>query len=489
MKQKIIILIIVSLFLFTSISSITVIGVNTKIIGATDTINVPGDYNTIQEAVNAALPCDTIYVSEGRYKESVTIDKSLILLAENQNTIVERADDDFVFCISSDGVTINGFKIEINNKENRRAGIYLTSNNNNILNNVLIDSTFNGGICLDSSNLNTIKGNKIIEGICGIKLVNSCNNELFENSLIESNVGISIFSSSNSNTIYRNDFVYNTGIHAFDNCSNSWFKGTEGNYWSKYNGVDENSDGIGDTNYTIKDDDGNIVIQDFYPLMNTFGDTNYRPNAFLDEVEIDEDSEDYKIDVLANDKDPNGDTLTIESITQATNGNAEIRNGFIYYTPNPNFCGTDEFTYTVTDGKLTDSEKVKITILNEGNDPPSTPELLSYTERGNLGDTFSVDYKVTDPDGDEIYIKLGWDNKETDWYGPYEPNLDKAGISFSFYSKGSYDVRAKAKDTNGLESDWSEPARITVSRSKTSFTNILLKLFNQFSFLQHLLDI
>ena len=56
------------------------------------------------------------------------------------------------------------------------------------------------------------------------------------------------------------------------------------------------------------------------------------------------------IDVLSNDTDPNGDTLTITGVTQPSNGSASIVNGQILYTPNPGSSGLVTFTYTISDG-------------------------------------------------------------------------------------------------------------------------------------------
>jgi nitrous oxidase accessory protein NosD len=42
----------------------------------------------------------------------------------------------------------------------------------------------------------------------------------------------------------------------------NWDNGTQGNYWSDYNGTDANHDGIGDTPYSI-----DVLDRDRFPLM------------------------------------------------------------------------------------------------------------------------------------------------------------------------------------------------------------------------------
>ena len=59
-----------------------------------------------------------------------------------------------------------------------------------------------------------------------------------------------------------------------------------------------------------------------------------------------------KINVLANDKDPDGDALTVEITLKPKNGSARVNtDNSVTYTPNKGFYGTDSFTYTVQDGK------------------------------------------------------------------------------------------------------------------------------------------
>jgi uncharacterized repeat protein (TIGR02543 family) len=55
--------------------------------------------------------------------------------------------------------------------------------------------------------------------------------------------------------------------------------------------------------------------------------------------------------VLGNDTDPEGNPLTVVSNTQPSNGTVtQNPDGSFTYTPNPDFCGVDSFTYTISDG-------------------------------------------------------------------------------------------------------------------------------------------
>lgn len=68
--------------------------------------------------------------------------------------------------------------------------------------------------------------------------------------------------SSNNNIIFHNNFINNNIQLTKSTLGYSWDNGSEGNYWSSYNGNDANHDGIGDTPYVIY---ANNI--DNYPLM------------------------------------------------------------------------------------------------------------------------------------------------------------------------------------------------------------------------------
>jgi uncharacterized repeat protein (TIGR01451 family) len=69
------------------------------------------------------------------------------------------------------------------------------------------------------------------------------------------------------------------------------------------------------------------------------------------------------INVLNNDSDPDGDTLTVDSVTQGAHGSVINNDDDVTYTHDAGFSGIDSFTYTVSDGNGgTDTAAVTVTV-------------------------------------------------------------------------------------------------------------------------------
>ena len=99
--------------------------------------------------------------------------------------------------------------------------------------------------------------------------------------------------------------------------------------------------------YTVSD--GNNQVRSGTVTIRVIGTVNTAP-VVQDDSATTVANQPVTINVIANDTDPDGDSLTIRSVTQPTNGSVSISNNQLVYTPNQDFVGTDTLTYTITDG-------------------------------------------------------------------------------------------------------------------------------------------
>jgi VCBS repeat-containing protein len=117
----------------------------------------------------------------------------------------------------------------------------------------------------------------------------------------------------------------------------------------------------GPDSFTYTADDGNGGT-DTATVSVTVLPVNDAPVAANDSASTPEDTA-VVIDVLANDSDADGDTLTVLSTTQGANGTVVNNSGNVTYTPDPGYTGPDSFTYTADDGNGgTDTATVSVTV-------------------------------------------------------------------------------------------------------------------------------
>ena len=102
----------------------------------------------------------------------------------------------------------------------------------------------------------------------------------------------------------------------------------------------------------------------------TFTVANARPVARDDLVTTNEDAP-VTIDVLDNDRDANGDRLTLAGVGQPARGVVQVAGEGVRYTPPVDVAGRETFTYTAVDGGgLADTGRVTVTI-DAVNDAPT----------------------------------------------------------------------------------------------------------------------
>ncbi len=97
-----------------------------------------------------------------------------------------------------------------------------------------------------------------------------------------------------------------------------------------------------------------------------------------------------------------------------------------------------------------------------GNQPPNTPSSPSGPGSGMRDVSYSFSATTTDPDGDQVAFKFDWgDGTESGW-SSYVGSGESASMSHSWSSKGTYQVRVKAKDAYDAESGWSAAHSIII---------------------------
>ena len=134
-------------------------------------------------------------------------------------------------------------------------------------------------------------------------------------------------------------------------------------------------------------------------------DFNYQPIANNDWSKTLE-NQSVKINVLANDRDPDSDILKVDSVQNPRNGSAVINDdGTITYTPNSNFSGNDSFEYKIVDGEGgTDKASVNVFVQNV-NQKPNAEDDFAETNEGEAV-KINVLANDSDPDGDKLRVSL-----------------------------------------------------------------------------------
>jgi len=179
--------------------------------------------------------------------------------------------------------------------------------------------------------------------------------------------------------------------------------------------------------YGISDDSHHSSDAMVYITVNPVNDTPLTNN---DSVSVNEDST-VLVDVLENDTDIDGDTLTIIDFTQGENGTVTQEGDSLRYTPNVDFNGSDSFTYEISDGLggMT-SATVYITISPINDAPTALDDTVSLNQDSTA--LINVLENDTDIDGDTLSITdytQGLNGTVTQEEGSlrYTPNLGYYG--------------------------------------------------------------
>jgi hypothetical protein len=437
----------------------------------------PGNYTTIQSAINAARSGDTVFVYSGTYSGNIVVNKTINLIGEDKHTTIIEGDSyDYngVYVISNN---INITNIQITTTHEYSI-VFQSVKYSSIVNCIIHSSLWNGTLFFNCTNC-IISHCDIYDVIIGIVIRGSCSNVTILDCNISNGFGIwfgdsgiknfiigcnfysdsaiYLYPTCYGNIFYHNNFLSNSSV--FDEGNNKWYNVTmqEGNYWSDYTGTDANNDGIGDTPYKIPGGSN----QDLFPFMQQNGwllRPNLPPNPPSNPNPVNHGTN-VNLNVVLSwaCSDPNiGDTLTYD----------------VYFglSPWPSIVSSGQTTNTYHPGVIYTNTKYCWRILVKDNHGGSTIGPLwdfTTTSRGNNPPNIPSNPSPLDQATDvDISTKLSWTGGDPDvgdtatydvWFGSMLP-LSKvaSNISTPSYTPGllandlTYMWVIEAWDNHGL---------------------------------------
>lgn len=204
----------------------------------------PGNFTTIQGAINSSNPGDTIFVFNGTYSENVVVNKTVDLVGEDRNTtIIDGGGAGDVVRIVADWVNMSELTVLNGSPDFSYAGIKMDFSMNNTISNItsldnnlgiyllssnyntIVDSRIfsnNGGIYLEQSDFNTISNSDFPSNRAGIELDNSNNNTVINSNLSDNMFGV--YSEFSHYNIFASNVLSNStaGILAVESHGNTY---------------------------------------------------------------------------------------------------------------------------------------------------------------------------------------------------------------------------------------------------------------------------
>ena len=130
-------------------------------------------------------------------------------------------------------------------------------------------------------------------------------------------------------------------------------------------------------------------------------EVNNRPVAIDDEATT-ESNIPIKINILSNDKDPDGDKLSVMGVSRPIRGTIEFdADGTITYSPLKSWSGTERFGYTISDSRGGIATGT-VTVIVQNQPPEAEDQDISV----NPNSPIKIKLEAKDPDDDKLKFVL-----------------------------------------------------------------------------------
>ncbi len=169
----------------------------------------PGNYTTIQGALDAADPGDTVYVYAGTYDEHLEIHTTLSLLGQDRDTtIIDGNNNGTDVNITADQVNISGFTIQGSGPYGNDAGISVRANHSSITDMVITGA--NNGILIGSLSRNAPHDSLTFTNDRHRKETTASRNNTITHTILSHNsFGVFLPPGETMDTVNNNTFLHN----------------------------------------------------------------------------------------------------------------------------------------------------------------------------------------------------------------------------------------------------------------------------------------
>jgi len=170
------------------------------------TLKVPDNFATIDGAILAATPGNTIVVGPGTYRGDFFIDIPLTFKAERPGTVTLKGTRDGALTIGADDVIVEGIAVT-----GAGTGVFIVDANNVVLDNVTVQRNAKTGIFIDSSNRVTVKNSTVSDHAFQGVFVSNSTGVVFENNTLSNNT-VAALDVRGSTTTIRSNHITGTRL-------------------------------------------------------------------------------------------------------------------------------------------------------------------------------------------------------------------------------------------------------------------------------------